>query len=474
MQGTKTVAKETQNELVHILVVDDERSICELLEITFRKEGYRVEVAHNVDAAKRKLESQIFDIVISDVRMPGATGVDLLKFTKEISPNSFFLLITGVPTVETAIAAINSGADRYVIKDHQLVDQLRRAVREVAESLRWKKEAGYLRRELRRLTGLDNIIGQSPNMRAIFDLIQTVAPQSSRVLITGESGTGKELVARAIHENSARAQAPFITINCGAFPETLLESELFGYVKGAFTGANENREGLFQAAHGGTLFMDEIGNMSLTMQVKLYRVLQEGKVRPIGSTEESDVDVRIIAATNKDFAKEIAEGRFREDLFYRLSVIPIHLPPLRERREDIPLLSRHFLETFRKSMEKPVEGISPEAMRRLEAHEWPGNVRELENTIERAVALETGNEISPRVLPDRVAGAASPGFAAAPGAATTQFPNEGIDFETEIGETERRYLQIALEKANGVRTKAAELLHISYRSFRHYAKKHNV
>jgi two-component system, NtrC family, response regulator PilR len=474
MQGTKTVAKETQNELVHILVVDDERSICELLEITFRKEGYRVEVAHNVDAAKRKLESQIFDIVISDVRMPGATGVDLLKFTKEISPNSFFLLITGVPTVETAIAAINSGADRYVIKDHQLVDQLRRAVREVAESLRWKKEAGYLRRELRRLTGLDNIIGQSPNMRAIFDLIQTVAPQSSRVLITGESGTGKELVARAIHENSARAQAPFITINCGAFPETLLESELFGYVKGAFTGANENREGLFQAAHGGTLFMDEIGNMSLTMQVKLYRVLQEGKVRPIGSTEESDVDVRIIAATNKDFAKEIAEGRFREDLFYRLSVIPIHLPPLRERREDIPLLSRHFLETFRKSMEKPVEGISPEAMRRLEAHEWPGNVRELENTIERAVALETGNEISPRVLPDRVAGPASSGSATAPGSATTQFPNEGIDFETEIGETERRYLQIALEKANGVRTKAAELLHISYRSFRHYAKKHSV
>lgn len=474
MQGTKTVAKDTQNELVHILVVDDERSICELLEITFRKEGYRVEVAHNVDAAKRKLESQIFDIVISDVRMPGATGVDLLKFTKEISPNSFFLLITGVPTVETAIAAINSGADRYVIKDHELVDQLRRAVREVAESLKWKKEAGYLRRELRRLTGLDNIIGQSPKMRAIFDLIQTVAPQSSRVLITGESGTGKELVARAIHENSARAQAPFITINCGAFPETLLESELFGYVKGAFTGANENREGLFQAAHGGTLFMDEIGNMSLTMQVKLYRVLQEGKVRPIGSTEETDVDVRIIAATNKDFEKEIAEGRFREDLYYRLSVIPIQLPPLRERREDIPLLARHFLETFRKSMEKPIEGISPEAVSRLEAYDWPGNVRELENTMERAVALETGNAISLRVLPDRVAGGATPAGSSAPGLSNMSFPSDGVDFEREIGDTERRYLQVALEKANGVRTKAAELLHITYRSFRHYAKKHNV
>src|SRR5450432_4355334 len=212
MQGAKTAVKEIAREMPHILVVDYERSICELLEITFRKEGYRVEVAHNVAEAKRKLESQIFDIVISDVRMPGESGVDLLKLAKEIAPECFFLLITGVPTVETAIAAINSGADRFVIKDHELVDQLRRAVQEVSERLRWKKEAGYLRRELRRLTGLDNIIGQSPKMRAIFELIQTVAPQSSRVLITGESGTGKELVARAIHENSARAQAPFITI----------------------------------------------------------------------------------------------------------------------------------------------------------------------------------------------------------------------------------------------------------------------
>jgi two-component system response regulator PilR (NtrC family) len=473
MQAAKTAAKDHSKEMPHILVVDDERSICELLEITFRKEGYRIEVAHNVEAAKRKLESQIFDIVISDVRMPGESGVDLLKLTKEIAPDCFFLLITGVPTVETAIAAINSGADRYVIKDHELVDQLRRAVREVSESLKWKKEAGYLRRELRRLTGLDNIIGQSPNMRSIFELIQTIAPQTSRVLITGESGTGKELVARAIHENSLRAQAPFITINCGAFPETLLESELFGYMKGSFTGANENRLGLFQAAHGGTLFMDEIGNMSLTMQVKLYRVLQEGKVRPIGSNEESDVDVRIIAATNRNFEKEITEGRFREDLYYRLSVIPIQLPPLRERREDIPLLARHFLETFRKVMEKPVESISPEAMSRLESYDWPGNVRELENTMERAVALETTGEITLRVLPDRIAGySGNPALSGPNGAAA--FPADGVDFEKEIAEAERRYLQCALERANGVGTQAANLLNISYRSFRHYAKKHNL
>src|SRR5262250_3839767 len=432
MQATKTAPRELGREIAHILVVDDEKSICELLEITFRKEGHRVEVANSVEAAKRKLEGSLYDIVISDVRMPGTNGVELLRFTREVAPDSYFVLITGVPSLETAIAAANEGANRYVVKDHDLVDQLRVAVREVTENLKWKKEAGYLRRELRRLTGLDNIIGQSPNMRAIFDLIQTVAPQSSRVLITGESGTGKELVARAIHENSGRSSAPFITINCGAFPETLLESELFGYMKGAFTGANENRQGLFQAAHGGTLFMDEIGNMSLTMQVKLYRVLQEGKIRPIGSTEESDVDVRIIAATNKDFEKEIAEGRFREDLYYRLSVIPIQVPALRERREDIPLLARHFLERLRKTMDKAIEGITPEAMSKLEAYEWPGNVRELENTMERAVALESGREISVRVLPDRIAGYAQ-ASSSVPGASHgIEIPEEGVDFEKVV------------------------------------------
>jgi two-component system response regulator PilR (NtrC family) len=459
--------------MVHILVVDDEKSICELLEITFRKEGHRVEIANSVEAARRKLEGSLYDVIISDVRMPGETGVELLRYAREVAPDAYFVLITGVPTLETAIAAANEGANRYVIKDHDLVEQLRVAVREVAENLKWKHEARYLRRELRRLTGLDNIIGQSPNMRAIFDLIQTVAPQTSRVLITGESGTGKELVARAIHENSARSHAPFITINCGAFPETLLESELFGYTKGAFTGANENRRGLFQAAHGGTLFMDEIGNMDQAMQVKLYRVLQEGKVRPLGSTEELDVDVRVIAATNRDLAKAIAAGEFREDLFYRLSVIPIHVPSLRERRDDIPMLARHFLERFRKSMEKPIEGISPQAMQRLESYDWPGNVRELENTIERAVALESGPEISVGVLPDRMTGV---GGSAATGGQldSVTFLPEGVDFERVMAETEKRYLKAALEKSDGVRTRAAELLKISYRSFRHYAKKHEL
>src|SRR3984885_14247545 len=388
--------------MAHLLVVDDEPSISGLLEISFRKEGHKVEVASNGQAAKRRLASQVFDIVISDICMPDMDGVELLQYSKEVSPATTFILITGVPTVDTAIDAVNFGADRYVIKGDRLLDELRPAVRRIAENQAVKKEAGELRRKLRKFTGFDHIIGASPKMRSLFDLIETIAPQSSRVLITGESGTGKELVARAIHENSARAKGPFITINCGAFPETLLESELFGYVKGAFTGANENRRGLFQAAHGGTLFMDEIGNMTVTMQVKLYRVLQEGKVRPLGSTEESDVDVRIIAATNKDLAKEIAEERFREDLYYRLSVIPIPLPPLREPEDDIPLLAREFLGRFAKSMNKKIDGIDPEAMRRLEVYDWPGNVRELENTIERAVALESGNRISVDSLPDRI------------------------------------------------------------------------
>jgi two-component system response regulator PilR (NtrC family) len=347
----------------------------------------------------------------------------------------------------------------------------------VDETLRLKTEAGYLRRELRRLTGQDNIIGHSAKMRAIFDMITTVAPQTSRVLITGETGTGKELVARAIHENSPRSKEPFITINCGAFPETLLESELFGYIKGAFTGANENRQGLFRGAHGGTIFLDEIGNMSLQMQVKLFRVLQEGKVRPVGSNEEFEIDVRVIAATNKNLEKAIADGEFREDLYYRLSVIPIHLPPLRERREDIPLMARSFLDRFRKAMDKPVQGIAPEAMAHLEAYDWPGNVRELENTMERSVALETGETISVNVLPEKIRRPQplhGSSLLAPPSGGSVRIPEDGIDLEKSVQEMERAYILAALEASDGVGTRAAELLKMSYRSFRHYSKKYNT
>jgi two-component system, NtrC family, response regulator PilR len=461
--------------MAHLLVVDDERSICELLEISFRKEGHKVETTTSGEAAKRRLASQVFDIVISDIRMPDMDGVELLRYCREISPATTFILITGVPTIDSAIDAVNFGADRYAIKGDRLLDELRPAVQQIAETLALKKEAGYLRREIRRLTGLGRIIGASANMRAVFELVQNIAPQSSRVLITGESGTGKELVARAIHENSPRSKNPFITINCGAFPETLLESELFGYVRGAFTGANENHRGLFQAAHGGTLFMDEIGNMSVTMQVKLYRVLQEGQIRPVGSTEESAVDVRVITATNKDLEKEIAEGRFREDLYYRLSVIPVHLPALRERRDDIPLLAREFLVRFAKSMNKKIDGIEPEAMRRLEVYDWPGNVRELENTMERAVALESGHRVSVEALPERIRNHFQETISHVPHNGNgVALPEEGLSLEDHVRQIERSYLLSALERSGGVRTRAASLLKMSYRSFRHYAKKYGV
>jgi two-component system, NtrC family, response regulator PilR len=461
----------------HLLVVDDEQSICELMEISFRKEGHRVEVASNGEAAKRKLQSQIFDIVISDIRMPDMSGMELLKFCREISPGTVFILITGVPALNTAIDAVNFGADRYVIKGDRLLDELRPAVRLASENQKLKQEAGSLRREVRRLRGSGQILGNSAGMREVFDLVQTIAPRSSRVLITGESGTGKELVARAIHENSARAGEPFVTVNCGAFPETLLESELFGYVKGAFTGANENRRGLFQASHGGTLFLDEIGNMTQAMQVKLYRVLQEGKIRPLGSAEETDVDVRVIAATNKDLTTEIQEGRFREDLFYRLSVIPLHIPPLRERREDISLLARFFLQRHSTAMDRPVEGIAPDAMQRLESYDWPGNVRELENTMERAVALETGPLIALAGFPGNGARGSLAGCGSSSsgtGFSAESIPIGGVDLEKLILETEDRYLRAALERTGNVRIRAAELLRMTYRSFRHYAKKHGV
>src|SRR5487761_1461351 len=429
------------NPMAQLLIVDDERSICELLEITFRKEGHRVETASSGDAAKRRLDSQIYDIVISDIRMPDMTGVELLQYCKETAPGTVFILITGVPTIGTAIDAVNYGADRYAIKGDRLLEELRPAVEQVAENLRLKKEAGELRRTVRRLTGLDHIIGTSPKMREIFELIQTVAPQSSRVLITGESGTGKELVARAIHENSARSKAPFITINCGAFPETLLESELFGYLKGAFTGANENRAGLFQAADGGTLLLDEIGETSLSMQIKLLRVLQERMLRPLGGTADIPVDVRLIAVTNRDLNAMVAAGQFREDFYYRISVIPVHVAPLRERTEDIEPLARHFMHKYAGETGRPVHDFNPETLGAIRRYSWPGNVRELENAIERAVAFAGDQDRLLLVshLPDSV-------LRDAPlKSELVVVSREGVDFEREIAEREKRYLLEALQ-----------------------------
>ena len=461
-----------------LLIVDDERSICEVLEVTFRNDGYRVETVTSGEEAKKRLHARFCDIIIADIKMPAISGLDLLRYSREVSPESYFILITGVPTLESAIEAVHYGAYRYVIKGPRLTEEVQQAVQQAAETIRLRREAATLRREIRRLTGLDHIVSQSPKMRAIFEMIQTVAPTPSTVLISGESGTGKELVARAIHQNSSRSDKPFVSINCGAFPETLLESELFGYIRGAFTDAKQNKLGLFQSAEGGTLFLDEIGEMSLSMQVKLLRVLQERRVRPLGSTDEAPVDVRIIAATNHDLAQLVAEKRFREDLYYRISVIPIQLPPLRDRTEDIPLLARHFLLRFLEQMHKDKpRAIHPDALQRLENYPWPGNVRELENTIERAVALEASDGITVGVLPERIR---EPGEKSSRSFGTNGqedkiiLPQQGIDLPTHLQDLERGYLVAALDRAGGVGTRAAELLHISYRSFRHYAKKYGL
>jgi two-component system, NtrC family, response regulator PilR len=457
--------------MANLLVVDDERSICEMLDIAFRKLGHHVETVTSVDAARPKLDSGRFDLIISDIKMPGSSGLDLLRYVREAHPDTLVILITAHGTMGTALLAGQLGAFDYVEKSHEFVDDLKFAVRRALETHRIQAENIILRRELEKNRGLNKIVGQSPPMKALFELILSVAPTSSTVLVLGESGTGKELVARAIHDNSRRRDRPFVSINCSAFQETLLESELFGYMKGAFTGATANKKGLFEYASGGTLFMDEIAEMSLPMQVKLLRALQERKIRPIGGNEEVDVDVRVIAATNRDLQQMVKDQKFRTDLYYRISVIPIEVPPLRNRPSDISLLAFHFLDKFNAPMDKSIRGISSEAVRLLEAYGWPGNVRELENAIERAVALEKSDEVTPDSLPERVVhgwetSRADGGLA--------ELPQQGIDLQAHIQQIERRFLEAALAQAKGVRTHAAELLKMSYRSFRHYAKKYNL
>ncbi|HZT69080.1 MAG TPA: sigma-54 dependent transcriptional regulator [Terriglobia bacterium] len=456
--------------MARLLIVDDERSICQLLEITFRKAGHIVETATSGQLAKKKIESQVYDVIIADIRMPDLTGIDLLHHARETHSPAAFILITAVPTMPTAIQALNLGAYRYVIKTDKLVEEIMLVVDRALEDVAMREENARLRREMLRLFAKENIIGQSSKIAGILEMVRSVAPTNSTVLITGESGTGKELVARAIHEASQRRDKAFVSINCGAFPETLLESELFGYLKGAFTGADSNRKGIIESASGGTLFLDEIGETSLSMQVKLLRVLQERRVRPLGGTQDVPVDVRVIASTNRDLKAMVAEGRFREDFYYRVSVIPIHVPPLRERKEDIEPLARHFLKKYSLEMGKPTRDFHPAALSTLLSYHWPGNVRELENAIEHAVAVSDGRagEIVPEYLPAALQGNRRSEEK------TVEIPREGVDFETQIAEVEKSYLQEALRMAGGVRSRAAELLHMSYRSFRHYAKKHGI
>ncbi|MEY2395231.1 MAG: two-component system, NtrC family, response regulator PilR [Acidobacteriaceae bacterium] len=465
--------------MANILVCDDERSICEMLDIALRRDGHRVETVQSGQAAKNKIDGNLFDLIITDIKMPHVDGIEVLRHAHRVSPDSPVILITAVDDYEAAVEAVKAGgASDYIRKSPGLVDEIKLAIDRVLEKLSLSKQNFALRRDAASHNSLDNIIGSSAAMEKLKQTVRTVASTASTVLIHGESGTGKELVARAVHICSPRATEPFVSVNCGAFPETLLESELFGYLKGAFTGANQNKRGLFEVAGGGTIFLDEISEMTLAMQVKLLRVLQERTVRPVGGTSEISIDVRVIAATNRDLDKAVAENLFREDLYYRLNVIPIRVPNLRERREDILLLANHFLKKYAAAANRSILRVNTKSLDALCDYEWPGNVRQLENTVERAVALEMTDELHVELPAERPkARAAAAGMGAADGlsdiAPGAVLP-EGVGMEVYVANIERTLLQNALEYSNGVQTKAADLLGISYRSFRHLMKKYEL
>jgi len=452
-----------------ILVVDDERSMRELLAIVLKREGYEVLVAENGRAAIALLEKEPVELLISDVRMPDVSGVQVLAAAQRANPEIIGIMVTAFASTETAVEALRLGAYDYLSKPFN-VDELKLKVRKALERRHLQQENALLKRALQDTHQFSNIIGRSPGMLAVFQLIQTIAPTTSTVLVSGESGTGKELVARAIHFNSLRKDRPFVALNCGALPETLLDSELFGHVRGAFTGADSNKKGLIEVAEKGTIFLDEIGEMSPLVQVKLLRVLQERKFRRLGGTEETEADIRIIAATNRDLAKLVADGKFREDLFYRINVIPVRLPPLRERPEDISLLAEHFLVKYAAQIGRKITGISPDAVRKLQAYAWPGNIRELENAIERAVALETGQLVEASSLPEHVQVVEGPGG----NGAESPLPESGFDLERHVADIEREYIAEALRQSGGVKSRAADLLGMSFRSFRYYMKKYNL
>jgi len=450
-------------------VVDDERSMRELLAIVLRREGYEVLLAENGRTAIALLEREPIDLLISDIKMPDLSGVDVLRAAKKIDQDILGIMITAFASTETAVEAMRLGACDYLSKPFD-IDLLKMKVREKIENRQLKQENVLLKRTLGLSHQFSNIIGRSEAMLEVFKMIETVARTNSTILLTGESGTGKGLVAQAIHFHSLRRDKPMVSLNCGALPENLLESELFGHMRGSFTGADSNKKGLLEVAERGTVFLDEIAEMSAVMQVKLLRVLQERRFRRVGGLEELQADIRVIAATNQDLARAISEGRFREDLYYRINVIPIALPALRERREDIPLIAEYFLVKYTEQMEKQVTGISHPAMELLVQHDWPGNIRELENVMERAVALEASPAILPESLPASVRGE-SARVVAPP---VDGLPEAGFDLEAHVKEIEMTYIAEALKRAGGVQVKAAELLGMSFRSFRYYVKKYNL
>ena len=460
--------------MANLLIVDDELSMRQFLTHLFQRDGHAIRVAENGRQAMALLREQSADVIISDVKMPDMGGIELLRAARELQPSIEVIMMTAFANEETAHEAFLLGAFDFVHKpfDNELLkEKVARALQKISivrEKQALQDENEALIKGQRARGRLSNIIGQSDRMQAVYQMIETVAEVQSTVLITGESGTGKELVARAIHDLSPRAQKPFVSVNCGAFTETLLESELFGYIKGSFTGATANRKGLFEAADQGTIFLDEIGEMSPAMQVKLLRVLQERKVRPVGAHEETEINSRVIAATNRDLSAMVKEGTFREDLFYRVSVIPMELPPLRERGSDIAELTEHFIQKYCTQTGRKLL-MNGQALRLLENYYWPGNVRELEHTIERAVALEKTDTIQPERLPEQITN-----YNPARIASELELPADGMDLTAHLDQLEKTYVLEALQRTDGNQTNAASLLKMSVRSLRHLLDKHGI
>ena len=451
---------------VNLLIVDDEASLRDFLSIVFEEEGWAVETAGSLAEARVAISRKEPDVVLCDLNIPDGSGIDLLKEVKEAKPSVAFVMITAYTSTKSAVEALKAGAFDYIAKPFD-IEELKIIVGKAVERKELEDENIHLRSALEERFTFSNIIGRSPKMQEIFSIVQRIAKTQSTVLISGESGTGKELIARAIHYNSGR-RGKFVSINCGALPETLLESELFGHERGAFTGAIREKRGLFSEAERGTIFLDEIGETSLAMQIKLLRVLQERVVRKVGSNVEAPVDVRALAATNRDLSDSIQKGTFREDLFYRINVIPITLPPLRHRREDIPLLVDHFIAKFGRNLGLPQKKISTDAMRAIEKYPWPGNVRELENVVERMIALEPSDILTTKSLPEQVLlGGSIPDV-------TFELPPDGISLQDHLEAIGKIFMLKALERAGGVQTQAAELLRMSFRSFRYYAKKYDL
>ena len=448
-----------------ILIVDDERSMREFLGIYLRREGYRIEAAAGGNEAIASIKARAFDVIITDLRMPDIDGLTILAEAKRVRPDTEVIVVTAFSTTETAIAAMKAGAHDYLTKPFK-IDEVGLVVDRAMEKRRLARENVALRDEIKGRYKLDRLLGKSPAMQRMFDVLRKVASTRTSVLLIGESGTGKELAAHALHELSPRT-GPFVAVNCGAIPETLLESELFGHVRGSFTGANTDKQGLFEAANTGTLLLDEVADLPVSMQVKLLRVLQERKVKPVGGVSEREVDVRIVAATNRDLEAEVEKSTFRQDLYYRLNVIQLRLPPLRERREDLPLLVDHFIRKFSAEHGRNVVGAAPEVMSALMVYHFPGNVRELENMIERGVTLSTSDWLTLDAFPNLI------GLQGAQESPSTigHLPESGLDLEHHLEEYERSILIKALERTGGNRTEAARLLGVSFRSMRYRLSK---